>query len=106
MGILQQRGWYYYRWVRKSSAAFDATVAVRSVQCQYKIERKEIELSLEEITVGVNFPMLSDSRGRRVFKSRPGRTLKACNFEALEVTAMYFTFLETSSLYLFGKERS
>ena len=27
-------------------------------------------------------------------------TLKTCNFEVLEVTTMYFTFLETSSLYL------
>ena len=49
----------------------------------------------------VNFPMLSDSRGRPRFKSRPGLTLKICNFEALEVTAMYFTFLETSNLFLF-----
>ena len=54
----------------------------------------------------VNFPMLSDSRVRPGFKSRPGRALKTCNFEALEVTAMYFTFSETSNLYLFGKERS
>ena len=28
------------------------------------------------------------------------------NFETLEVTAMYFTFLETSSLFLYGLERS
>ena len=40
------------------------------------------------------------------FKSRPGRTLKTCNFEALKDTAMYFTFLETSNLFLFGQERS
>ena len=33
-------------------------------------------------------------------------TLETCNFEALEVTAMYFTFSETSSLCLFGQERS
>jgi len=32
--------------------------------------------------------------------------LKTCNFEALEATAMYFTFLETSNLFLFGQERS
>ena len=29
------------------------------------------------------------------------QNLKTCNFEVLEVTAMYFTFFETSSLYLF-----
>ena len=51
-------------------------------------------------------PMLSDSRGWPGFKSRPGQTSKTCNFEALEVTAMYFTFLETSNLFLFGQERS
>ena len=53
----------------------------------------------------VNFPMLNDSRGRPGFKSWPGRTLKICNFEALDVTAMYFTFLETSNLFLYGQER-
>ena len=47
-----------------------------------------------------------DSCGWPGFKSRPGHTLKTCNFEALEVTVMYFTFLETSSLYLFGQGRS
>ena len=50
--------------------------------------------------------MLSDSQGRPGFKSQPGRTLHTCNFVALEVTAMYFTFLETSNLFLFGQERS
>ena len=50
--------------------------------------------------------MLSDSCGWPGFKSRPGRNLKTCNFKALEVTAMYFTFLETSNLFLFGQERS
>ena len=54
----------------------------------------------------VNFPMLSDSRGRPGFKSRPGRTLKTCNFEALKGTAMYFTFLETSSLPFLKQGRS
>ena len=53
-----------------------------------------------------NIPMLSDSHGRRGFKSRSSRTLETCNFEALEVTAMYFTFSETSNLFLFGQERS
>ena len=48
----------------------------------------------------------TDSRGRPGFKSWPGQTLKICNFEALEVTAMYFTFSETSNLFLFGQERS
>ena len=47
-----------------------------------------------------------DSRGRPGLKSLPSRTLKTFNFEVLEVTAMYLTFLETSSLYLFGQERS
>ena len=47
--------------------------------------------------------MLSDSRR---FKSQSGQILKTCNFEALEVTAMYCTFLETSNLFLFGQERS
>ena len=28
------------------------------------------------------------------------------NFEAPEVTAIYFTFFKTSSLFLFGQERS
>ena len=46
--------------------------------------------------------MLSDSCGRPGFKSWLGGTLKTCNFEALEVTAMYFTFSETSNLYLNG----
>ena len=54
----------------------------------------------------VNFSMLSDSSGRPGFKSWPGGTLKTCNFEVLKVTAMYFTLLETSSLYLFGQGRS
>ena len=36
----------------------------------------------------------------------PGRTLRTVNFEALEVTATYFTFLETSSHFLFGQEMS
>ena len=40
---------------------------------------------------------LSYSRGRSGFKSRPGRTLKTYNFEALEVTAMYFTFLKSDN---------
>ena len=38
--------------------------------------------------------------------SNPGRTLKTCNFEALENTVMYFTFFETCNLFLFGQERS
>jgi hypothetical protein len=33
-------------------------------------------------------------------------TMKISNFEALEVTAMYFTFSETSHLPLFGQGRS
>ena len=37
------------------------------------------------------------------FKFRPGRTLKTCNFDALEVTAIYFTFLETSNLFYLDK---
>ena len=37
---------------------------------------------------------------------REAKNLKTGNFETLEVTAMYFIFLETSSLYLFGQERS
>ena len=45
--------------------------------------------------------MLSDSRGWPGFKSRPGRNLKTCNFEGLEVAAMYFTFSETSNLFLY-----
>ena len=58
------------------------------------------------IGISIDFPMISDSRGRPGFKSRRSRTLKTGNFEALKVTAMYFTFLETSSLFLFGQERS
>ena len=50
--------------------------------------------------------MLSDSGGRPGFKSRSSPTLETCNFEALEVTAMYFTFLETSNLFLFGQVKS
>ena len=46
------------------------------------------------------------SRGRPGFKSRRSQTLNIGNFETLEVTAMYFTFLETSSLFLYGQERS
>ena len=40
--------------------------------------------------------------------SNPGQAklLRFFNFEALEVTAMYFTFSETSNLFLFGQERS
>ena len=53
-----------------------------------------------------SFPMLSGSHRSPGFKSRRSRTLKIGNFEALEVTAMYFTFSETSSLYLFGQEWS
>ena len=51
-----------------------------------------------------NFPMLSDSRRRPEFKSRSSPTLETCNFKALEVTGMYFAFLETSNLFLFGQE--
>ena len=36
------------------------------------------------------------------FKSQRSQTLEIDNFEALEVTAMYFTFSETSHLPLFG----
>ena len=43
--------------------------------------------------------MLSDSREWPGFKSRPGPTLKIFNFKALEITAMYFTFSETSNLF-------
>ena len=32
--------------------------------------------------------------------------MKIGNFEALEVTAMYFTFSDTSNLSLFGQEKS
>ena len=39
-------------------------------------------------------------------RNKRQKSLKTCNFEILEVTAMYVTFLETSSLYLFGQERS
>ena len=49
-----------------------------------------------------SFPMLSGSRGGHGFKSWRSRTLEIGNFEALEVTAMYFTFSETSHLPLFG----
>ena len=56
--------------------------------------------------VWVKIPMLSDSRWWPRFKSWPGRTLKTCNFEALEVTAMYFTFSETSNLFLCRQESS
>ena len=48
------------------------------------------------------WPGFELGRGR----SGPGRNLKICNFEALKVTAMYFTFSETSNLFLFGPERS
>ena len=47
-----------------------------------------------------------DTQERPGFKSRPGWNLKTCNFEALKVTGMYFTFLETSNLFLFWQERS
>ena len=50
------------------------------------------------------FPMLSGSGGGPGFKAQPGRTLKPGNFEALEVKAMYFTFLGTSNLFLFVQE--
>ena len=49
---------------------------------------------------------VSDSRRWPGFKSWPGQTLKTCNFEVLEVTAMCFTFLDSSNLFLFGLERS
>ena len=45
--------------------------------------------------------ILSGSRRGPGFKSQRSQTLKTGNFEALEVTVMYFTFLETSYLYLF-----
>ena len=54
----------------------------------------------------IDIPMISDSHGRPGFKSWRSQTLKIGNFEAVEVTAMYFTFFETSSLFLFGQERS
>ena len=39
--------------------------------------------------------------------SNPGQAdLKTFDFEALELTVIYFTFLETSNLFLFGQERS
>ena len=47
----------------------------------------------------LNIEKLTHQRG-------PGHALKTCNFEALEGTAMYFTFSETSSFYLFEQERS
>ena len=47
--------------------------------------------------------MLSGSRGGPRFKSQRSRNLEIGNFEALEVTAMYFTFLVTSNLFLFGQ---
>ena len=37
-------------------------------------------------------------------QSQLGQNLKTCNFEELKGTAMYFTFLETSNLFLFGQE--
>ena len=49
-----------------------------------------------------SFPMISGSRGGPGFESQRSRTLKIGNFEALEVTAMYFTFSETSHLPLIG----
>ena len=54
----------------------------------------------------VNFPMFSESHGGPGFKSQRSPTLETCNFEALEVAAMNFTFSETSSLCLFGQDRS
>ena len=37
------------------------------------------------------------------FKSRPGQTSKTCNFEALEVTTMYFTFLKPLIFFYLDK---
>ena len=47
--------------------------------------------------------------GRPGFYSRTTRsvpTLISCSFEALQDTEMYFTFLETSNLYLNGASLS
>ena len=38
--------------------------------------------------------------------SQSSQTLETSNFEALEVTSMYFTFSESSSLWLFRHEMS
>ena len=54
----------------------------------------------------LNIGKLCSSRGSPGFKSWRSQTLEIGNFEALEVTAMYFTFLETSNLFLSGQERS
>ena len=51
-------------------------------------------------------PRESLNIGILTHKPRPGGTLKTCNFEALEVTAMYFTFLKSSNLYIFRQGRS
>ena len=44
--------------------------------------------------------------GKLTHLGGPGSNPDHANFEALEVTAMYFTFLKTSNFFLFGQERS
>ena len=43
--------------------------------------------------------------GKLTYPGSPGSNPKTGNFEALKVTAMYFTFLESSNLPLFGGKR-
>ena len=58
-------------------------------------------LPRESLTIGKLTQVVGpDSNQRRK------HSLKVSNFEKLEVTAMYFTFSETSSLYLFEQGRS
>ena len=72
----------------------------------FAIAYHSLKMQLQWCLIESQARTICDSRGRHGFKSRSCQTLKTCNFEVLEVTAMYFTFLETSSLYLFGQERS
>ena len=81
-----------------------------NLSCPYR-KRLEVSENVKYIAVTsraskLQVSKVSDSCERRGLKSRSSRTLETCNFEALKVTAMYFTFSETSNLFLFGQERS
>ena len=99
---------------KKTSAPPRPTHEIKFRRCRHVQNLSEV-LKISSVQPGTNFRVFYllkptvrevDSRGWPGFKSRPGQTSKTCNFEALEVTAMYFTFLETSNLFLFGQERS
>ena len=55
-----------------------------------------------EVSKNVKYIAVTSGSSKLGFKSRRSGTLKTGNFEALKVTAMYFTFSETSNLFLYG----